>query len=66
MALDNISNTCLFGDKFEEKLLKDTTAKQKSKLIFSGLQRKSANNSGGTSYNNLISWPSTQIQCQWW
>ena len=52
MALDNISNTCLFGDKFEEKLLKDTTAKQKSKLIFSGLQRKSANNSSGTSYNN--------------
>ena len=52
MALDNISNTCLFGDKFEEKLLKDSTAKQKSKLIFSGLQRKSANNSSGTSYNN--------------
>ena len=52
MALDNISNTCLFGDKFEEKLLKDTTAKQKSKLIFSGLQRKSANNSNGISCNN--------------
>ena len=52
MALDNISNPCLFGDKFEEKLLKDTTAKQKSKLIFSGLQCKSANNSSGTSYDN--------------
>ena len=52
MALDNIRNTCLFGDKFKEKLLKDTNAKQKSKLIFSGLQRKSANNSSGTLYNN--------------
>ena len=52
MPLDNISDACLFGDKFEEKLPKDTTAKQKSKLIFSGLQHKSANNSSGTSYNN--------------
>ena len=38
MALDNVSHTCLFGDKFEKQLLKDTNAKQKSKLIFSGLQ----------------------------
>ena len=29
MALDNISNTCLFGEKFKKKLLKDTNAKQK-------------------------------------
>ena len=31
---DNISNTHLFCDKFEGKLLKNTNAKQKSKLIF--------------------------------
>ena len=37
MAMDIICKTCLFGDKFEEKLLNDTNAKQKSKLIFSGL-----------------------------
>ena len=51
MALDNISNTCFFGDKFEEKRLKDTNTKQKSKLIVSGLQRKSSTNSSRTWYN---------------
>ena len=29
MAQDNSNNTCLFGAKLEEKLLKDTNAKQK-------------------------------------
>ena len=57
MTLDNISNTCLFGGKFEEKLLKDTNAKQKSKLIFTDLQRKSSTNSSGTSYNTQPSIP---------
>ena len=52
MALDNINNTCLFGDNFEDKLLKNTNAKQNSKLIFSGLRRKSSTNSNGTLYNN--------------
>ena len=32
---------CLFGDRFEEKLVKDTNAKQKSKFVFSKPQRKS-------------------------
>ena len=52
MALDNINNTCLFGDNFEDKLLKNTNAKQNSKLIFSGLRQKSSTNSNGTLYNN--------------
>ena len=52
MALNNVSNTCLLCDKFEEKLLKDTNVKQKSILIFSGLQGRSSNNSSGTLYNN--------------
>ena len=52
MALNNVSNTCLLCDKFEEKLLKDTNVKQKSILIFSGFQGRSSNNSSGTLYNN--------------
>lgn len=40
IVMDNISWTCLFGDNFEEKLLKNTKVKQKSKLNFSGFQRK--------------------------
>ena len=62
MALDNISDTCLFGDKFEKQLLKDTNAKQKSKLIFSGLQPTLVK-------HRIIASPivelSTPIQCQW-
>ena len=51
-TLDGADNIYLFGDKFEVKLLKDTNAKQKSKLLFSGLQRsKSSNNTRGTSYS---------------
>ena len=50
MALDNANNTCLFGDKFEEKRVKDTNAKQKSKFFYNGLQRKSSNITSGTSY----------------
>ena len=42
MALDDISSKCFFSDKSEEKLHKGTNAKQKSKLIFGGLQRKSS------------------------
>ena len=38
IAMDNISNTFLFGDTFEEKLLMDTNAKQTQKLIFSSVQ----------------------------
>ena len=40
MVMDNISGTCLFGDTFEEKLLKNTKVKQKLKLNFSAFQRK--------------------------
>ena len=62
MALDNISDTCLFGDKFKKQLLKDTNAKQKSKLIFCGLQPTLVK-------HRIIASPivelSTPIQCQW-
>lgn len=58
-TLDGADNIYLFGDKFEEKLLKDTNAKQKSKLLFSGLQRsKSSNNTSGTSYSGNPSYTS--------
>ena len=57
-ALDNISNTRLFGDTSQrnflrtEELLKDTNAKKKSKLIFCGLQCKYSSNSNRESHNN--------------
>ena len=35
--MDSIDNMYLFGDKYEEKLYKVVTAKQKSKFIFTGL-----------------------------
>ena len=37
---DATDNDYLFGEKFEEQLSKITSAKQKSKAIFTGLQRK--------------------------
>ena len=40
LNLDAIGNEYLFGEKFEEQLSKTTTAKQKSKSIFTGLQSK--------------------------
>ena len=40
LNLDAIDNDYLFGEKFEEQLPKITSAKQKSKSIFTGLQRK--------------------------
>ena len=39
LDLDAVENTYLFGEKFEEKLSKITSAKQKSKNIFTGLQK---------------------------
>ena len=39
LELGGIKNKCLFGEKFEEKLSKFTTAKQKSKIISTGLQK---------------------------
>ena len=36
MALDNISNTYLFGDKFEKKLLKDTMQSKNRLIIYLG------------------------------
>ena len=39
LELDGIENKYLFGEKFEEKLSKITTAKQKSKTIFTGPQK---------------------------
>ena len=36
--LDDRENPYLFGEKFEEKLIKTTSTKQKSKSIFTGLQ----------------------------
>ena len=57
-TLDGADNIYLFGDKFQEKFL-DTNAKQKSKLLFSGLQRsKSSNNTSGTSYSGNPSYTS--------
>ena len=41
LELDVIENKYLFGEKFEEKLSKITTCKQKSKAIFAGLQKSS-------------------------
>ena len=41
LELDVIENKYLFGNKFKEKLSKITTAKQKSKAIFTGLQKSS-------------------------
>ena len=40
LNLDATDNDYLFGEKFEEQLSKITSAKQKSKAIFTGLQRK--------------------------
>ena len=42
LELDATENEYLFGDKFEEKLSKITTAKQKPKTIFTGLQNSSS------------------------
>ena len=41
LELDGIENKYLFGEKFVEKLSKITTAKQKSKTTFTGLQKSS-------------------------
>ena len=40
LSIDAVKNDYLFGEKFEEQLSKITSAKQKSKSIFTGLQRK--------------------------
>ena len=40
LDLDDVENPYLFGEKFEKKLIKLTSAKQKSKSIFTGLQQK--------------------------
>ena len=37
LEIDSIDNTYLFGDKFEERLSKVSTAKQKPKSLFTGL-----------------------------
>ena len=42
LELDAIENEYLLGDKFEEKLSKITTAKQKPKTIFKGPQNSSS------------------------
>ena len=42
LELDATENEYLFGDKFEEKLSKITTAKQKPKTIFTGLLNSSS------------------------
>ena len=66
VALDAINNKCLFGEKFEEKRPKDTNAKLKSKLLFSGLQRKLnitgnyASTSGSSSYQPFLGGPLSQ------
>ena len=41
LHLDATDNDYLFGEKCEEQFSKVTTAKEKSKSIFTGLQRKS-------------------------
>ena len=42
--MDDNGSPYLFGGKFEEKLTKGTNKKQKSKLLFPGLQSKPAAN----------------------
>ena len=50
LKLDIVDNKCLFRYRFEEKLAKITCAKQKSKSLFTGLQKKRtfANSSTGS------------------
>ena len=40
LDLDDMENPYLFGEKFEEKLIKITSAKQKSKSVFTALQQR--------------------------
>ena len=40
LDLDDMENPYLFGEKFEEKLIKVTSAIQKSKSIFIGFQQR--------------------------
>ena len=42
LRLDDVENVYLFGERFEERLAKITNAKQKSKALFTGLQKKPA------------------------
>ena len=40
--MDDPNNEFLFGDKFEERLSKESSARQKSKFLFTGLNKKPA------------------------
>lgn len=48
---DAIENIYLFGEQFEAKLAKITSAKQKLKSVFTGLQKKPASCHHTTSEN---------------
>ena len=51
LDLDDMENPYLFGEKFDEKLIKITSAKQKSKSIFTGLQQRKPAFSSRPNYN---------------
>ena len=53
--MDDVDNEYLFGDRLQEILTKITSAKQKSKSLFTGLQKKAtfaySSTSGATNYH---------------
>ena len=51
--------------KFKEKSLKDPNAKEKSKLPFNELQRKSSNSTSGASYQAFRGSPLPQFSGDW-
>ena len=51
LDLDDMENPYLFGEQFEEKLIKITSVKQKSKSIFTGLLQRKPTFSSRPNYN---------------
>ena len=58
LKLDDVDNEYLYGDSFEEKLIKITSAKQKLKSLFTGFQKKPkfaySSTSGATNYHQSL------------
>ena len=54
LDLDDVENPYLFGEKFEEKLIKLTSAKLKSESIFTDLQQRKPTFSLRPNYNQLF------------
>ena len=57
LKLDDVNNEYFFGNRFEEKLAKISSVKQKSKSLFTGLQKKPifsySSARGATNYHQL-------------